>query len=814
MGLLRSAPQSVIAFFVITALLYGWSSFSVAAPPGYSPVLNEILPRGVQRGTQHTLKFSGSRLNSAQEIFFYDDGITAESVTVINHTLIEVVVRVDDDCRIGEHVAQVRNEQGFSNFRSLFVGPFPAVAEVEPNNQPSTAQPLELNRTINAVLKAEDIDRYKVNLEKGQRLSVEVEAMRLGTFVDSVIELHGPKSTAAELGPLVAFSDDTVLNDQDGFFSIIAKQSGAYTVSVRDSAYRGTNKSFYRLHVGDFPRPQAVFPAGGKPGTRLQVTTVETVGQPITLEIEAPPADAFRDSVTIKDKKNISTSPVKFRAVDLKNFIVPKNSGNKNFPTAIKIDWPVAIDGRLDSHFHYFQFSARKAQTIDVHAFAKQIGSKLDPLIHVFSSKKKGLMGNDDSPAQTRPDANLRFKVPADGDYFLRITDFMNRVGPDQRYRIEIKQAEGSAVLSIKRNDRLSQRRQAISVPRGGRFAAIMSVKKNFVKSPIKLDHGALPDGVSLSSVPMKQSVEEMPVVFDADDNAPLAGALVDFQAMIHGAPESQSDRAANLDLRSRFQMPALFSLGPPNNACYHVCNVDRLAVCVTQPLPFSIDIVPLNSPVTRGGAAKVKVKIQRKTGFDKTIHLQFPYRPPGIGAIHQISVKPDQDQIEYPINANGSAPLGTWPFYVIANSNINGLAWTSSQLCQMKIVDPFVKCEVDRVIGQRLETLSVNVTLEQLIDFQGIAKATVRGLPPHTRVSDPIEFDNQTKTVTFEVMTTEKTPFGNHKSPFIEVQIPIDDGFSTANAGNFILKIQRPKKSEPSNFSAPSANVVSGATS
>ena len=36
------------------------------------PVLTQILPRGVQRGAQHTLTFVGMRLEDAEEILFYD----------------------------------------------------------------------------------------------------------------------------------------------------------------------------------------------------------------------------------------------------------------------------------------------------------------------------------------------------------------------------------------------------------------------------------------------------------------------------------------------------------------------------------------------------------------------------------------------------------------------------------------------------------------------------------------------------------------------------------------------------------------------
>ena len=39
-----------------------------------SPRLSIILPRGIQRGTEQVVTFSGSKLGDAEEIFFYDKG--------------------------------------------------------------------------------------------------------------------------------------------------------------------------------------------------------------------------------------------------------------------------------------------------------------------------------------------------------------------------------------------------------------------------------------------------------------------------------------------------------------------------------------------------------------------------------------------------------------------------------------------------------------------------------------------------------------------------------------------------------------------
>lgn len=782
----------LIAVVLLSTFAIDTTSAAVPVTPASSPELHLILPRGVQRGHESTLTFSGVRLNNALEILFYDKGITAKSFKVINPKTIEVVVAVEDDCRLGEHVAQVRNDRGISDFRSVFVGPFPGVAEAEPNNSFEEAQTVALNQTVNGTLPAEDIDRFRLELKQDQRLSVEIEAMRLGAFVDPVIELLGPHHADSTDADSLAFSDDSVLTNQDGFFSVIIPEDGTYTIQVTESAFQGTPKSHYRLHIGDFPRPESVFPAGGRPGTSVSLEQASAEATAM-FEVDVPQQGTFRDGVIVADADGVSPSPVKFRVTDLNDFDLPEDAKNINYDTAVPVEVPTAINGRLNTKLQFFKFSAKKDQTWDIHAFARQIGSALDPVLHVFNAKKKALMGNDDNP--TRPDSTIRFKVPEDGDYYVRIKDYFDRVEQGFPYRIEISLAKPTVVLAIKRNDRYSQKRQSIAVPQGGRFAAIMSVKKDFVSTGVALDHGPLPDGICMTAAAMPKSVAEMPVVFDADDDAPLAGALVNFSASIHD-PDAKKSDATTLD--NRFEMPAVWSLGTPNNTPYHYCNVDRLAVGVIKRLPFSIDCVPLKAPLVRNGSAKVKVIIRRDEGFKQVIRMQFPYRPPGLGTNHQLQVGPDKTEFEYPINANNGAALGKWPFYVIANSNVEGLAWTSSQLCELEIAEPFVKAEADRVVGSRAQTLTANVALEQLVEFSGTARATMRSLPPHTQVNGPLEFDSKTESLTFEITTTDKTPFGKHGGLFVEVEIPSGGGFSTARAGNVVLQVNRPPKKKP----------------
>ena len=140
------------------------------AKPVTSPTLAVITPRGAQRGMEHTLKFTGARLNDAVEIFLYDKGVEVLGIEPIDANNINVKVRIAADCRLGEHVAQVRTKTGISDYRSFYVGAMKDIREAESNNTIETAQVIEPNVTVGGVVGTEDVDYFKVAAKKGQRL--------------------------------------------------------------------------------------------------------------------------------------------------------------------------------------------------------------------------------------------------------------------------------------------------------------------------------------------------------------------------------------------------------------------------------------------------------------------------------------------------------------------------------------------------------------------------------------------------------------------------------------------------------------------
>ena len=116
--MLRSRNQS----HVIAVASFACALLLVTTLQAASPRLTNITPRGVRRGAEHTLEFHGSNLGDTAEVFFYEPGCFEVLQIEPDDKAAKVTVRVADNCRLGEHVAQVRTASGISDRRNPFAG--------------------------------------------------------------------------------------------------------------------------------------------------------------------------------------------------------------------------------------------------------------------------------------------------------------------------------------------------------------------------------------------------------------------------------------------------------------------------------------------------------------------------------------------------------------------------------------------------------------------------------------------------------------------------------------------------------------------
>jgi hypothetical protein len=748
-----------------------------------SPQLSYVSPPGVQRGHEHVLTLTGARLADVEEALLYQKGVTVKKVEPVDAANCKVTVEVAPDCRLGEQLIQLRTRSGMSDYRSFFVGALPSVDEKEPNSAFDEPQAIELNHTVAGILQNEDADYYRIRGVKGQRISVEVEAIRLGqAYFDPFLAILDKDRFE------LASVDDTVLAKQDCFLSVVLPEDGEYTVLVRETSYRGADNCRYRLHVGNFPRPSVAYPAGGKRGEQLKVQFLGDGSGPIERDIVVPAeATAYHEQL-IQDEQGVTPSPVPFRHFSDGNVL--ETEPNDAFETSTPAELPLALNGRIEKagDVDFFKLPAKKGQTWEVECYARRIGSPVDPVVTIYKPDKAGLVGADDARGQ---DSYMRWAVPEDGDYYVSVSDHLGQGGENYVYRIEMTPVTPSLKLGIPRVDRYSQTRQTIVVPRGNRYATLIMATRADFGGPLELSDQGLPTGVTMKAQPMHPSMTLMPVVFEAAADAPVDGDLIDLRGKL--ADPNQP----NVVVEGGFENSADFVLGEPNNAVYISGIANKVPIVVAKEVPFRLEIVQPKVPLVRSGTMNLKVAVQREAGFDAPIYVQFPFAPPGVGAAGAITIDKGQTEGLYPLNANGDAMLGKWPVIAIGAAEIDGQAWVGSQLAELEIADRYVAFDVKRAACDQGQTAQVLCVITHNTPFEGNAKAELLGLPSGAS-ADPVEFTHGTAELTFQVKTTTGTPVGSHKSLFCQVSITQNGEPIVGTVGTSELQVNAPPAAAP----------------
>ena len=766
--------RAMLVLLLVGAVLCGLGERSCFAA---SPVLGGISPRGGQRGTEVVLTFGGARLDDAREVIFYSAGFNVKKLEVVNATQVRATVAIAADCKLGEHAARVRTASGLSELRTFWVGSLPVVQEKEPNSDFTAPQKVPLNVTIVGVVDYEDVDYYAVECKKGQRLSVEIEAMRLAnTFFDPYVAILDSKRFE------LATSDDSTLHGQDGMCSIVVPADGTYVVQVRESAYRGNGACGYRLHVGTFPRPQAVVPAGGKAGEEV---TVRFLGDPrgaFEQKIKLPARADEKFGVFAQDSDGIAPSAIPFRVSAVGNVI--EVEPNDTHATATKAELPLAFNGVIDKKgdVDWFRFKARKGQTYDIHCYARRLGSPLDPVMTLAYAGGAVIAANDDAIG---PDSYFRITFPADSEYVIGVTDHLGKGGPTYSYRIEFALVQPSATLSIPKVALYSQERQTISVPRGNRMATLVSVRRENFGGEVVMGGKGLPAGLKMNAENVPANLDVVPVVFEADATATVAGGLVDLTAR-HADPKHPK-------ITSRFHQSVELITGAPGQSIYWRYEPDRAAVAVTQEVPFHIDIVEPKVPLVQNGSMLLRVVAKRKPGFEGAITIYPLFNPPGVSSASAVTIAARANETVLPLNAASNAQVRKWKTAVLGVADVGkGPMWVSSQLANLEVAAPLVVATIERGAVEQGKETELLVKLQHLTAFEGKAKLRLVGLPFKVTTAEQ-EITRDSKEVVFKVITDRASPPGVHRNLFCQVLITRNAEPILANTGSSELRIDVP---------------------
>ena len=737
-----------------------------------SPTLGSIIPRGGQRGTELELNFNGDRLADVKEILFYSPGFSLVEFKVTNPKHVLARIKIAADCRLGVHAMRLRTATGISDMKTFFVGSLAEVAEKEPNSDFAAPQKISLNSTVSGIVQNEDVDYYTFEVKKGQRISAEIEAMRLGS---TVFDPYVAIMNAARFE--IASSDDSALLRQDSTCQVIAPEDGNYYVQVRESSYGGNGNCRYRLHVGTFPRPRGLLPAGAKVGSEVEVQYLGDAGGDRKQKVTLPSAAREDFGLHLEDDGGVSPSVNVFRLSEYDNTM--EVEPNNNHAKATVASAPGAFNGIISEpgDIDCFRFKASKGQVFEVELYGRRIRSPLDSVINIAHFSGKGIAGNDDSRG---PDSYFRFTAPETKEYVLTVRDHLGKGGPNYVYRFELTPVKPALSLTIPRVGRYSQERQSISVPRGNRYTALVSVSRQNFGGDLVFSCAELPAGISLQGENMPANLTTIPVLFEAAADAPLSGKICDVRAR-------HADEKKNISGGFRIGIDLL--VGNPGQSVYLNHTLKGLAVAVTEEAPFKLQIVEPKVPIVRNGSMTLKVVAERQEGFTAPIALQMVFNPPGVTSQRGVNIPKDKNEAFIRLNANGGAQVRAWK---IAVNGSSGGIWASSQLATLRVAEPYIDLAAEKTSVEQGKDTEIYCKINQRTKFEGKARVSLFGLPHNVKAAG-MEIDAATKELTFKVTVAKDSPAGKHKTIACRVEI-IESGESIVHStGGTELRIDKP---------------------
>ena len=440
-------------------------------------MLQELEPRGAQRGTAFTLTLTGTDLR---------EGATVLSSLPASFTpltpkgrMLPFLVELKADAPVGLYPIRIQTKEGLSNVLLFSVGVFPEAAEVElkdySNDSPENAQTIPTPVTVNGTLRGSDQDFYRFHAQAGQRLVFEVEARRAGSAVDPLLRV------LTSAGKEIAVNDDAPGIGVDSRVDVAFPADGDYYVAVQDSKFSAQTQNFYRLKIGSFTYADGLFPLGWKKG---EAVDVELFGGNLAAPVKVQPKLTTTGFTLIQVPGQPGALPFPFVVGDTPEALEPV----ERLTPGTVVNGRISKPGEVDR----YSLSVTPGEPWMVELERASLGtSRLYGVLTVYDTggKKLGSAGNVGpdpgilflvSSGEGNADPYLAFKVPPDAhEIVVAVEDLLQRGGPDYGYRLLTRRQPPDFNLTLAT--------PFVNVPEGGAASVVVSVDRRGMDSPIQI---------------------------------------------------------------------------------------------------------------------------------------------------------------------------------------------------------------------------------------------------------------------------------------------------------------------------------------
>jgi len=530
-------------------------------------------------------------------------------------------VEISPDAKPGNRELRLLTPRGITNPLCFQVGVIPEFLEEEPNDPGMEGLPVYNTPVLfNGQIMPGDVDRFRFHGIKGQNLVVEAQARQLIPYMADAVPgwFQATLSIYNSEGRELIYVDDYRFKpDPVIFFEV--PEDGDYTVEIKDALYRGREDFVYRLSISEKPFVTSIFPSGCRAGDRVfaSLSGFNLPEKQILLDT-SPDNGLIRK--TFLYNTDGESNPVLYAVDTLPEYI--ESRPNNSIASAEYVTLPQTINGRIEKpgDFDVFKFTCPANFELVAEVYARRIDSPLDSLIRLMDSSGRVLVWNDDFPDKSsglnthHADSYIHFKIPADGTYFLQISDAQGYGGEEYTYRIRLSSARPDFTIIITPS--------AINIPAGASIPFdVYAIRKDGFNGEIELSIKNAPEGFVLSGglIPAGKDFIRMtltapfksydyPLVLNIEGNA-----LIDGEKVTHTAIPAENMMQA---------------FGPT-----HLVPSEKFLVMVLKQtfrnIPMSL-ISNQQLKIPAGQSSQVQVRIPQRMQFEEVI-LELKNPPDGI---------------------------------------------------------------------------------------------------------------------------------------------------------------------------------------
>lgn len=577
-----------------------------------------------------------------------------------NPAMIDTViiqVKIATNAALGDREIRLATPLALSNPLKFWVGDLPEVTKAagKPANPdldrylekmgrkpvapgtPKYEATVTLPVTINGQIMPGGVDRYHFTAIRGQNLIITANARSLIPYLadavpgwfEATLTIYDPKGEELVSGERYRFRPDPVIHFE-------APRDGEYTVEIHDSIYRGREDFVYRLTLGQLPFVTGIYPLGGPAGEKTTVTLTGWNLRETSLVCDNSTAEPGVRWLT-----GDFINPVPFAVDDLPE--VTAREGAISVKSAQAVTLPVILNGRMarPGASAIFKFTGQAGQQVVAEVMARRLDSPLDSFLRLTDSNGRQLAFNDDfedkgSGLETHhADSWLTATLPAEGTYYIHLSDTQGQGGPEFAYRLRLSNPRPDFALRVSPSS-LSIR-AGMSVP-----ATVFVLRRDGFTNTIDLHLVDAPPGFSLSGARVAGTNDKVQFTLKAP---PTGGGKV-FDLALAGSVVMAGQTISHSAVPAEDMMQAFMYR--------HLVPAHELAVMVSGTVkPFAANAIKILSAtpvkIHAGGTAHIRVATP-SAAFTSRFKLELNDAPEGMTLV---SVSPSADGVDLVIAAD-----------------------------------------------------------------------------------------------------------------------------------------------------------------